>query len=186
MRKYAKPGEVIKAQSVTAPGPGMTPLGAGSKPTADFLKQSEALTNMSDALTLYKSKLDGFGVTDMVNPSARAEVGQAYQNALLQAKEIYKLGVLNGGDERILKGIITSPLDWTSTLVPVSAMKKQAADLQKIVQGMNGNLARVNKQQEVPLNPSPTGGNSVTTPDGKVHTFPNAAKAAEFKKAAGL
>ena len=30
------------------------------------------------------------------------------------------------------------------------------------------------------------GGNSVTTPDGKVHTFPNAAAAAQFKKAAGL
>jgi hypothetical protein len=33
---------------------------------------------------------------------------------------------------------------------------------------------------------APTGGNTVTTPDGKVHTFPNAAAAAAFKKAAGL
>ena len=30
------------------------------------------------------------------------------------------------------------------------------------------------------------GGNSVTTPDGNVHTFPNAAAAAQFRKAAGL
>ena len=33
---------------------------------------------------------------------------------------------------------------------------------------------------------APAAGNTVTTPDGKTHTFPNAAAAAAFKKAAGL
>jgi hypothetical protein len=44
------------------------------------------------------------------------------------------------------------------------------------------------KPSPVKMQPSASasGGNSVTTPDGKVHTFPDAAKAAAFKKAVGL
>jgi hypothetical protein len=37
-----------------------------------------------------------------------------------------------------------------------------------------------------PVTPTPSASNVVTTPDGMTHTFPNAAAAAQFRKAAGL
>jgi hypothetical protein len=139
-------------RSIPITGANGQPLPAVAKPSADYLKQAEAYQNMDDALTNYRKSLVGFGKLDMLNPSKRAEMGQAYQNTLLQAKEIYKLGVLNGGDERILKGIINSPLDMSSVLMPTDSMIKQADDLQAIIKRNNENLAKVNKQPTMALN----------------------------------
>ena len=147
-----------------------------TKPTADYLKQADAYQNMDDALVNYKGKLATFGTFSQLNPSARAEMGQAYQNALLQAKEIYKLGVLNGGDERILKGIINSPLDIASSLIPKDALVKQANDLQGIIKRANENLSKVNKQATLPLNsqagtaaPSiPSGSSGASKPNSNI------------------
>ncbi len=140
-----------KSQTVT---PGTLPNGQpmpGKMPPIEYQKQATAFQNMDDALANYKTVLSGFGKTDMLSPSKRAEMGQAYQNALLQAKEIYQLGVLNGGDERILKGIINSPLDVTSTLTPRDALLKQATDLQGILVRNNENMAKVHRQTPIPL-----------------------------------
>ncbi len=140
-----------KSQTVT---PGTLPNGQpmpGKTPPIEYQKQATAFQNMDDALANYKTVLSGFGKTDMLNPSKRAEMGQAYQNALLQAKEIYQLGVLNGGDERILKGIINSPLDFTSALIPTDALRKQATDLQGILVRNNENMAKVHRQTPIPL-----------------------------------
>ena len=172
-------GMMISPQGVATPVmSGGVPLGAkDAKPTGDYLKQAEAYQNMDDALTGYKKSLQGFGMMDMVNPSKRAEMGQAYQNTLLQAKEIYKLGVLNGGDERILKGIISSPLDVTNIVMPTEAMIKQADDLQAIVRRNNENLAKVNKQPTMPLNSQPSqvtdAASYAKLPSGATYVAPN-------------
>jgi hypothetical protein len=140
-----------KAQTVT---PGTLPNGQpmpGKTPPIEYQKLATAFQNMDDALTNYKTVLAGFGKGDMLSPTKRAEMGQAYQNALLQSKEIYQLGVLNGGDERILKGIINSPLDFTSAMIPTEALKKQATDLQGILVRNNENLAKVHRQTPIPL-----------------------------------
>jgi hypothetical protein len=149
----------MTAQAIPVTGNDGTALGKVNKPTADYLKSTESYQNMDDALTNYKAKLSTFKGTDILSPSARADISSAYQNSLLQAKEIYKLGVLNGGDERILKGIINNPLDIKSLIIPKEALLKQATDLQGIITRNNKNLAAVNKQPEVPLpsarNPKP-------------------------------
>ena len=122
-----------------------------NKPTADYLKQAEAYRNMDDALTNFTAKLRGFKNSDMLIPTKRAEIATAYNNAMLQGKEIYKLGVLNGGDERILNGILANPISFTGATLPTDAMQKQARDLQAIIARANENLATVNRQQRVPL-----------------------------------
>ena len=122
-----------------------------NKPTADYLKQAEAYRNMDDALTNFTTKLGGFTNSDMMIPTRRAEIATAYNNAMLQGKEIYKLGVLNGGDERILNGILANPISFTGATLPTSAMQKQARDLQAIIARGNENLSTVNRQQRVPL-----------------------------------
>lgn len=146
------------------------PIGAsGGKPSGEYLKQATAYQNMDDALTGYKKVLSSFKTTDSLSPSKRAELNTAYQNALLQAKEIYNLGVLNGGDERILTAIINNPLDIHSALTPRTALLKQAEDLQGIVARANENSAKVNRQKPVPLNsskvPSGNGAAPMVPPD---------------------
>ena len=56
----------------------------------------------------------------------------------------------------------------------------------RITEEMTAARERVAGTGGAPKRAATAGGNSVTTPDGRVHTFPNAAAAAQFKKAAGL
>jgi len=124
---------------------------AGGKPSGEYLKQATAYRNMDDALTNYKNVLGNFTKVDALSPEKRAGLNTAYQNMMLQAKEMYNLGVLNGGDERILTSIVNNPLDLSKALVPTQALLKQASDLQGIVKKNNENLATVNKQKAIPL-----------------------------------
>lgn len=163
------------------PGGSMTQL-AGykkqEKPSIEYLKQAEAYQNMDDAITGYKKVLSSFGPTDFIMPAKRAEMGTAYQNTLLQAKEIYRLGVLNGPDKQILESIINSPLDLTKQFVPKLALLKQADDLQAIVKRGNDNLAKVNKQTMLPLNSQNGAAPAMTNARGwTLHTDANGNKA---------
>jgi hypothetical protein len=81
----------------------------------------------------------------MLNPTRRAELGQAHSAALLFAKELFNLGVLNGGDERIINSVINNPIDFSSTAVPIQAIRKQVSDLQGVVERTNKNLSTVYK-----------------------------------------
>jgi hypothetical protein len=169
---------------------GGVPLGAkDAKPSADYLKQADAYQNMDDALVNYKKVLDGFDNWQMMNPSKRAEMGTAYQNALLQAKEIYKLGVLNGGDERILKNIINNPMDLTSLMIPKDALVKQADDLQAIIKRGNDNLSKVNKQPTLALNSQATSAPTASSQDSAAMAWakanPSDPRAAKIMKLQG-
>jgi hypothetical protein len=129
------------------------PLGNKDKaPPAEYAKQSEAYLNMGDALTSYKTKLTNFGAMSYLSPSDRSDLGTSYQNVLLQAKELYRLGVLNGPDEGILKTIITNPLEWKNGALPKEAMLKQAEQLEGIVTNSSKNLAKVYGREPMPLN----------------------------------
>jgi hypothetical protein len=150
----AERGMMISPQGVATPvmNNGVPLGGKDAKPTAEYLKQAEAYQNMDDALSGYKKVLSGFDTMSMMNPTKRAEMGTAYQNTLLQAKEIYRLGVLNGPDKQILEAIINNPLDVKSIIIPKDALMKQADDLQAIIKRGNDNLAKVNKQPQLSLN----------------------------------
>jgi hypothetical protein len=177
-REQIAQGKIPSGYRLAPDGQSLVPIPGGpadqanAKPSAEYMKQAEAYQNMDDALGNYKNVLSKFGGLDSLSPSKRAELNTAYQNSLLQAKEIYRLGVLNGGDERILKAIINNPLDLTSTLVPKEALLKQASDLQGIIQRNNENLAKVSKQKAIPLNsqtaPAPAAAPANSIPEGAI------------------
>jgi hypothetical protein len=125
---------------------------------------------MTDGLNTYQKELKGFTVTTALLPDERARIGNAYENVLLQAKEIYNLGVLNGPDEAILKRIITNPLDIKSAPISTEAMIKQVEAMRKIIERQNANLAQVYKQPKIELpsiQPAATGTQTIYATNGK-------------------
>jgi hypothetical protein len=169
--------QAVQPRTATA-----TPIVAAGAPIAGpqrnapeaYSKKADALLNMGDALNDYKKELKGFTNVDALTPDARARVGQKYQNALLQAKEIYALGVLNGPDKQILEQIIGNPLSITTAPISTDALIKQVDEMYGIIERQNVNLAKVYKQpkieipkqQEIMRAKNPTTGAEITSSDG--------------------
>lgn len=109
------------------------PVGAKDKPLPEGAqKQIIGTRNLQDAIDSYQNVLAGFGTADMAKPDARAKMGNAYNNMMLQAKEAYNLGVLNGPDYDILQSVVKDPTKATSILTSNKAMSDQAASLKGI------------------------------------------------------
>jgi len=117
----------------------MTPVMANGQPLMGSkgnlpegaTKQVTGATNLKSAIDNYKDTLKGFSTLDMVNPDARANMGNAYNNMMLQAKEAYNLGVLNGPDYAILQSVVKDPTKVGSLLTSKKALEQQATDLGK-------------------------------------------------------
>ena len=92
-------------------------------------KQVTGAVNLKDAIDNYKNTLQSFSTLDMADPDARANMGNAYNNMMLQAKEAYNLGVLNGPDYQILQSVVKDPTKISSLLVSKKTLEKQANDL---------------------------------------------------------
>jgi hypothetical protein len=152
----APAGQVVPPVGVPAAN-GLTPIiaGTGPKPTEQYNKMALGVLNTSNAVNNFVSRLEGFGASDMFDPARRAELNSAHSNAMLQAKELYNLGVLTGGDEEILNKVLANPVDFKSSLTPVSAIKKQADDLQTVINNANKNLSTVFKQPELKIPKAP-------------------------------
>lgn len=101
------------------------------------LKQVIGAKNTADAIAEYKDKLASFKTSDLVNPDARAEMGTAYNNMLMQAKEAYALGALTGPDMDTLQSIITDPASLKGAITSKAALKKQADALTKIMENVS-------------------------------------------------
>ena len=106
-----------------------------------YAKQAEPLTgtpadkvtgavNYQNALDNYKNIIKTFSPSDMANPNKRVALQEAYNTVILTGKDAHSLGVLNGGDERILTGLAPNLNNPSSLLVSVDAVTK-AADGQK-------------------------------------------------------
>jgi hypothetical protein len=120
------------------------------KPLPEGLnKQVTGSINLSDAITDYQSKIKGFGVKDFANPDKRAEMGNAYNNMMLQAKEAYNLGVLNGPDYDILQKVVRDPTNPSSLLFRNEALDKQAESLRSTAQNIV-RTAYMSQGREVP------------------------------------
>jgi hypothetical protein len=143
------PRDATSAPVTTAQGTQLA--GAPRQAPEAYSKQASALLNMTDALNKYQNELKGFTVTTALQPDERARIGTAYQNALLQAKEIYNLGVLNGPDKAILEQIISNPLAIASAPISTDAMIKQVKAMRDIIDRQNTNLATVYKQPKIEL-----------------------------------
>jgi len=112
-------------------------------------KQVTGSINLSDAITDYQSKIKSFGVKDFANPDKRAEMGNAYNNMMLQAKEAYNLGVLNGPDYDILQKVVRDPTNPSSLLFKNAALDKQAESLRSTAQNIV-RTAYMSQGREVP------------------------------------
>ena len=127
----------------------------------EYTKQVAGITNLNSAISNYQEKLAKWSNADMLNPSARAEMGTAYNNMMLQAKEAFNLGVLNGNDYQILTTVVTDPMSIKGALTPNTSLDAQTTQLQKIMETNAGNLAQIYKQKPQkasapPAAPAPT------------------------------
>lgn len=121
------------------------------KPLPEGLnKQVTGSINLSDAITDYQAKIKNFGVKDFANPDKRAEMGNAYNNMMLQAKEAYNLGVLNGPDYDILQRVVRDPTNPSSLLFSNKALDKQAESLRNTARTIVGN-AYISQGRDVPV-----------------------------------
>jgi len=172
-RTPAIPGMASVLDQTAAPAPAAMPMpavtgervpgqpvsGKGKQPPEAYAKQALGVANTNDALEKMQDTMKNFKSSDMLNPTRRAELGQAHAATLLFAKELFNLGVLNGGDERIINSVINNPIDFSSTAVPIEAIKKQARDLQGVVDRTNKNLSIIYKMPPLKLERSaPLGG----------------------------
>jgi hypothetical protein len=112
-------------------------------------KQVTGSINLSDAITDYQSKIKGFGVKDFANPDKRAEMGNAYNNMMLQAKEAYNLGVLNGPDYEILQKVVRDPTNPSSLVFSNKALDRQAENLRTTAKNIV-NTAYISQGRDVP------------------------------------
>jgi len=123
---------------------------AAIKPLPEGLnKQVTGAVNLTDAITDYQTKIKGFGFKDFANPDKRAEMGNLYNNMMLQAKEAYNLGVLNGPDYDILQRVVKDPTNVSSLAFSNTALSKQADSLRKTSSDIVKN-AYLSQGREVP------------------------------------
>lgn len=69
----------------------------------------------TDSLIKYNDYVNSLTPSDLLNPSVRVKLTSLHSQAKLAGKEANKLGVLNGGDERILEEVLPNYKDITVT-----------------------------------------------------------------------
>jgi hypothetical protein len=106
-------------------------------------KQIAGVVNTKNALAEYRDALKNWSMLDAANPSARARMGTVYNNALLQAKEAFNLGVLNGPDYSILQSVLTDPASLKGGITSKKALDDQAAKLEELMSRIGTSVAEV-------------------------------------------
>jgi hypothetical protein len=96
-------------------------------------KQVIGARNLNNGIKEYRQALTEFTGSDWLNPNKRALIQSKYQNMLLQAKEAYNLGVLNGPDFRILQEVVTDPTSIKGGILSAKTLDTQASELSRIM-----------------------------------------------------
>jgi hypothetical protein len=78
-------------------------------------------TTYVDALGKYSDYVNGLNAKDLTNPQVRTKLNSLYAQVKLTGKEANNLGVLNGGDERILEEVVPN---YSNILVTKNTVKK--------------------------------------------------------------
>jgi len=117
--------------------------------TGEAEKKVTGAMNFQDSIDNYRSILANFKTTDMASPEKRSILESAYNNMILQGKEANGLGVLNGGDERILKSLFPNPNDLKTITISKDNLDKFALDQKKFAGTIIKNVYEVN-QKPVP------------------------------------
>lgn len=141
-------GEILDANS-------RQPLAgaAGPKVGESAQKQQVGVASTKSAIAEYREALKKWGAADIASPDARAKMGTVYNNMLLQAKEAYNLGVLNGPDYQILQEVITNPASIKGGITSKAALDEQASQLDAIMSKIGGQITATQSGQQAPAAP---------------------------------
>lgn len=120
-----------KAGGAPAIIPGVAPpkQKLGEKQT----NQNAGIDALSSAVDDYVAQLGTWQKRDILSPDKRADMGTYYKNLMLQAKEAYNLGVLNGPDLAILQDVVQDPVSIMGTVTSNDALARQATSLRRIM-----------------------------------------------------
>ena len=119
-----------------------------NKPPMDAaaMKQLTGVKNLQDAVSEYTTELKTWTMGGVISPTARARMGTKYNNMMLQAKEAYNLGVLNGPDYAILTTVVTDPVTLKGTITPNSALADQATELSRMMGRVGKTVQQVHRR----------------------------------------
>lgn len=119
------------------------------KPSEGEQKQITGVQNTRNAISEFRGELQNFTRLDSLKPKERARIETKYRNMLMQAKEAYNLGVLNGPDLAILEQIIYNPTSMVGVAVGKDSIDAQAAELDRIMANIKATVQA--KGREIPL-----------------------------------
>jgi hypothetical protein len=131
-------------------------------PSTEAQKQITGVQNTRNAIQEFRNELSNFSRFDLLKPKDRARIQSKYNNMMLQAKEAYNLGVLNGPDKQILEEIIYNPSTMRGAVVGKEGIDAQASELDRIM----ANIKTTVQTKGAPLVPQPKA-NEVPTPSGQ-------------------
>jgi hypothetical protein len=109
------------------------------------VNQIAGIDALGSAVDEYVSAMSGWKKSDALNPNKRAAIGTAYNNMMLQAKEAYNLGVLNGPDYSILQSVVKDPTSWSAAITSNEALIQQANELKRIMGGVRDAVTNAKK-----------------------------------------
>lgn len=187
-----KPGDIPRGRTVAAPGEGMSPMAgkpseAAAKETASLNQQKAIVQGALDAI---EKNPNAFGTTRGLAGGVLGEtfgaraVGETPEET--QARS-FLFNVVSG----VIKeraGTAQSAGEQATLDRFLPTTKDNADELTAKLKGFQTYLKARESAGKKPGggNPPPSAPTVVVTPDGQSHTFPTAAAAAQFKKAAGL
>lgn len=132
-------------------------------PSTEAQKQITGVQNTRNAIQEFRNELSNFSRLDLLRPKDRARIESKYQNMLLQAKEAYNLGVLNGPDLAILEGIIYNPTKLKGAVIGKEGIDAQASELDRIM----ANIKTTVQIKGAPLPATQPKLNEVPVPSGQ-------------------
>lgn len=133
------------------------------EPTSEAQKQITGVQNTKNAISEFRSELQNFSRLDTLKPQDRARIQSKYNNMMLQAKEAYNLGVLNGPDKQILEEIIYNPTTMRGIVVGKEGIDAQASELDRIMSNIKTTVQTRGAPLAAPAQPTPKA-NEVPTP----------------------
>jgi len=109
-------------------------------------KQIGGIDSLNSAIQSYKEKLKTWSPTDAADPNKRAQMKTVYNNMMLQAKEAYGLGVLNGPDYSILTDTIADPVSAKGLVYGATGgLDQQAKTLDDLMTNMKKTIQKSQK-----------------------------------------
>lgn len=144
-----KPGAPIQI----AKGPDGKPLKPAKDPNATKLgegqkKQVVGIDALSTAVDEYTKELASFPISGVLNPNDRARIGTKYNNMMLQAKEAYNLGVLNGPDYQILQSVVADPVSLRGITTSNRSLAAQANELKRMMLKIKGQITKTDDNSD--------------------------------------